>query len=367
MAEKTNPKTWGLISLFLLAVSTGGVRAGGTYSGGTGEPNNPYLISDPCDWLDLMSSSEDWGAHFLLTNNLDLSGQTLALIGTGSIPFTGVFDGNGCVVSNANINLPGTNYVGLYGYLGSGGEIHELGLEDVNITGDWYVGGLVGENLGTISNCSATGLVIGDYFVSGLVGLNYGTISNCYSTGSVTGEELVGGLVGKNSYDGTISNCYASGSVTGDYRVGGLVGSNSNSINNCYATGPVTGDSVGGLVGINQDTISNCYSTGPVSGGLLVGGLVGDTCTSSPVIASFWDIETSGQTSSAGGTGKTTAEMQTESPFTDAGWDFVEVWDIGEEQTYPFLRMYPAGDLNHDGIVNMLDFAILAEHWLEGK
>ncbi|MHC4619949.1 MAG: hypothetical protein ACYTEQ_19555 [Planctomycetota bacterium] len=58
--------------------------------------------------------------------------------------------------------------------------------------------------------------------------------------------------------------------------------------------------------------------------------------------------------------------MQTESTFTDAGWDFVEVWDIGENQTYPFLRVYPAGDIDHDEKVDWFDVAILAGHWLEG-
>ena len=87
---------------------------------------------------------------------------------------------------------------------------------------------------------------------------------------------------------------------------------------------------------------------------------------SGTVTGSFWDIETSGQSTSDGGEGKTTAEMQTETTFTDAGWDFVEIWNIGERQTYPFLRVYPAGDLSHDHKVNFYDFAILSSHWLEG-
>jgi hypothetical protein len=83
------------------------------------------------------------------------------------------------------------------------------------------------------------------------------------------------------------------------------------------------------------------------------------------VVNSFWDVETSGTSSSAGGTGKTTAEMMTESTFTDAGWDFVEVWHIGENQTYPFLRTHSAGDLNQSGLVDWRDLAILAGHWLK--
>ena len=62
--------------------------------------------------------------------------------------------------------------------------------------------------------------------------------------------------------------------------------------------------------------------------------------------------------------GKSTAEMQMESTFTD--WDFVEIWNNGENQTYPYLRVYPAGDLNHDEVVNLPDFAIFAYHWLAG-
>jgi hypothetical protein len=83
------------------------------------------------------------------------------------------------------------------------------------------------------------------------------------------------------------------------------------------------------------------------------------------VLNSFWDVNSSGLTWSAGGLGKTTVEMQTESTFTDAGWDFVEVWGIGEGQTYPFLRVYPAGDIDHDDRVDWADVAIMAEHWLE--
>lgn len=63
--------------------------------------------------------------------------------------------------------------------------------------------------------------------------------------------------------------------------------------------------------------------------------------------------------------GKMTSEMQQEKTFTDAGWDFVGIWNIGEAQTYSYLRVYPTGDINQDYIVNMLDFAILANHWLK--
>ena len=112
--------------------------------------------------------------------------------------------------------------------------------------------------------------------------------------------------------------------------------------------------------------ISNCYSSCRVSGDIYVGGLIGFNNMATPdIINSFWDIETSGQTGSAGGEGKTTAEMMQQSTFE--GWDFVNVWEIGENQTYPYLRKYSAANINKDHKVDLLDIRILCEQWLEEK
>jgi hypothetical protein len=231
------------------------------------------------------------------------------------------------------------------------------------------IGGLVGWNHGSTTDCYSTCSVNGMEEcdnMGGLVGFNSGSVTDCYATGPINGSgsdcDRVGGLVGVN--DGSITGCYSTGSVRSSSRVGGLVGwSQAGSITACYATGWVEGDSgVGGLVGVNLASIAYCYSTGKVDG-VGVGGLVGEN--SGAVIVSFWDVETSDCNFSVGGEGKTTAQMQTESTFTDAGWDFVEIWGIGEHQTYPFLRTEPAGDLDHDKKVNLIDLAVLASHWLE--
>jgi hypothetical protein len=98
-----------------------------------------------------------------------------------------------------------------------------------------------------------------------------------------------------------------------------------------------------------------------------VGGLVGGG--GSNVFTSFWDTQTSGWMTSAGGEGKTTAEMKTLSTFTSANWDFVYAWGIGNGQTYPYLKPFnginPA-DLNYSGTVDFADFAIFASNWLSG-
>ena len=198
---------------------------------------------------------------------------------------------------------------------------------------------------GTISNIGLLGgSVAGDSFVGGLVGLNSGgTITRAYTTGTVSGSgEQIGGLVGNNS--GTISQSYATGAVSAPARVGGLVGLNNGSISQAYATGAVNGAGYagGGLVGTNGGTINQSYATGAVSGTEYVGGLVATSYGS--VINSYWDRDTSGQATSAGGTGKSTAEMQQVSTFV--GWNLATsggsnaVWRIYEGHTAPLLRSF---------------------------
>jgi hypothetical protein len=490
-----------ILTIAALVVVTTATASFGKYSGGAGEPNDPYRIATPNDLNDIGNHPEDFNKCFVLVNDINMAGftyttapiapDTSSTDGFQGIPFTGIFDGNDCNIGNLTIDTAGADndFLGLFGQIGENGGVKNLGVEDVNITGgydSWYLGGLCGENVGTVSKCYATGQVTGDvyvgglvgkndsdgtltachfsgdvtgswpsYRVGGLVGWNYkGTLTSCYATGQVTGDyvgglvgrneegtltacyatgqvtgdyvgglvgssykdtltacyatgqvtglHFVGGLVGKNTYGtltscyavgkvvgkgkyygsqigglvgqtsgGTLTFCYATGNVTGNDYVGGLVGASGGTISNSYACGSVSGTSdVGGLVGASGGTISNSYACGAVSGTSDVGGLVGYDGGAS-YTSCFWDSDIYpgqgiGNGSDPNVIGKTTAEMMAESTFTDAGWDFVEVWDIGENQTYPFLRVYPAGDLNHDGIVNFIDVAILADHWLEG-
>jgi len=124
--------------------------------------------------------------------------------------------------------------------------------------------------------------------------------------------------------------------VAGTARIGGLIGMNNNSVSNSYATGPVNGlSTVGGLVGQNQGPIEESYSIGAVTGTFNLGGLVG--VNSGSCNNSFWDTTTSGQGASSCGTGKATALMQTETTFTNAGWNFSSVWSIAAGH-YPNLH-----------------------------
>jgi hypothetical protein len=291
------------------------------------------------------------------------------------------------VISNCSStgDVSGTRWVGgLVGLNKDDGSVSNC-YSTSNVSGTFgssiYVGGLLGSNSGSLSNCYSTGDVSGERDVGGLVGANGDSVSNCYSTGDVSGTgNAVGGLAGSNS-SGSVSNCYSIGDVNGVDDVGGLVGANysDGSVSNCYSTGDVNGvDDVGGLVGQNgyiviippdefyfPGYINNSYSAGWVVGDSNVGGLVGGN-QFGDIESSFWNVETSRQFVSDGGTGKTTAQMQTKSTFTDAGWDFMEIWLINDGATYPLLRQEIRSDLDGGGVVNLPDVAIFADHWLEG-
>jgi len=283
------------------------------YAGGTGEPNDPYQIATAAGLMALGETPEDYDKHFILCADIDLDpnlpGRKVfdrAVIAPDiddlagwlqGTPFTGVLDGKGHTISHPVI--VGDSYLGLFGWSRDEAKVRNLGLVDVYLSasGD-CVGGVIGSNGGSVTQCFCTGAIRGEGWVGGLVGTNGGSVTECYSTGTVSGDQTVGGLVGGNSsggvdgWDGGIRNCYSTGAVDGNYDVGGLVG-----------------------------------------GG---GGTV---------VACFWDTQTSGQTSSAGGTGKTTDQMQTAETFLDAGWDFMgetvngpnDVWKIAEGLDYPRL------------------------------
>jgi len=371
---------------------------------GSGVEGDPWLIQSLEDFNEFAADANYWDDYTRLQTDVNLAGRVYdrAVVASDvndadwrfqGTAFTGVFDGNDHKIVGLTIDDGGANndYLGLFGCI-DGGEVMNLGIEGGFVSGEYNVGGLVGYNLGIVSNCYYTGYMSGYSYVGGLVGMNgfvvyfptlsakAGYIYNSYSTGSVQGDSFAGGLVGL-VINGVVSNCCSISDVNGN-EAGGLVGASLGIVSNCYATGDVSGGhEVGGLMGKNgaysagglgtdPGYIYTSYSTGAVQGNSDVGGLVGNHVFGG-VYSSFWDIQTSGMDNSDGGTGKTTDQMQTESTFSGAGctkpcWNFREIWNIGEKQTYPYLRRYLSADLNHDGMVNMVDFAILAGHWLEG-
>lgn len=251
-----------------------------------------------------------------------------------------IFDFENCQ-SNATIKGADNYCGGLIGY--AVGSTIENCFSNSVITGTGnYYGGLVGLSSAQILNSNFNGSVSGEGSThGGIAGMAYGVITNSYSTANINGYDSIGGLVGHAS-NLSVIKCYSTGNVTGNIGLGGLVGNLfSGTISNSFSTGYVNGvSSVGGFSGIVfQSSITNSYSNGVVSGTNNSGGFVGYT-NEATITGSFWDIESSGKTTSNGGIGKTTAEMKTLSTYTDAGWDFTEIWLMqdGFNNGYPYLN-----------------------------
>ena len=289
-----------------------------------------YELTRPLDFLDPASYASnsvnpEWTEH--------TEGYGWHPIGSGSVKRRGLaaygyqatFDGNGHTISNLfikyTIETTWPRVSGLFGLTGETSEIKRIGLDNVNVTGPAYVGGLVGVNGGRITESYVTGSMILEYpdgrsrvdrsgrplperkvqgyRSGGLVGVNYGRISDSHAIVAVSGAGNLGGLAGGNVRNAVIINSYADSSVSGSFRLGGLAGYNSGEVIYSYATGAVTAresgpggsqitrrlhkrnglTDIGGLVGINLEDgrITGSYATGAVAGNgnRNVGGLVG--------------------------------------------------------------------------------------------
>ncbi len=257
--------------------------------------------------------------------------------------------------NNSAPTVKGANYVGgLIGWNDTAGTVSESDAGVQVIASGNYVGGLLGVNKGSVANSTAAaydndgslGSVSGAGLVGGLVGLNQGLISQSNATIPVTGDLYVGGLVGWNDTGATITTSYSIGAVTGiaggqevgtnnDY-VGGLVGVNFGSVANTYATGAVSGvQVVGGLVGTNMPggaSVSTSYSTGAVSASR---GAVGTTfgVQAGEVSYVYGFPSLSGQPvengytnagSTGGGTDLTPAQEDGSAAYV--GFDFTNTW-----------------------------------------
>ena len=271
--------------------------------------------------------------------------------------FTGVLDGNGYSIKNLTINRPDEEYVGLFAI--TGGEVQNLGLENIDVTGDIIVGALAGAG-SNVSNCSVSGSITCNTAGGLLFGMGGGNIESCYTSGDITGLNGknyycgVGGLVGWAN-TANILECYSNSTIktnsTNDMCSGGLIGRADNSIvANCYTIGEISaGNGVGGIVGmLAKSSITNSFTTMKSSGLTYVSGLAGVIDKDSSLTNSIWNTETTGQSTAVGdnqgGTesnnkGLTTAEMQ--NPANWSGWD-TDIWDFS---TYPpMFKMYtPTG------------------------
>ena len=291
------------------------------YTGGDGTSSSPFQISTIADWFVLSYDPRNWDKHFILINDIDFGGVVLPVVAPNTktessfhgARFHGFFDGNGKSLRNVTVSGQGA-YTALFGGLGTNGEIQNLRVENIAVSGTDYVGTLCGSNeWGTIRACEISGKVTGWSQLGGLCGINFGFIIDSSVVGEVSGKEIVGNLCGVNY--GLINGCMANGDLNGlynshyagglcginesegiisfssamgsvickesSYYLGGLCGTNEGNINNCISTCFVKGDSssnyLGGLCGISKGTITQCHATGEVLSytAKYIGGLCG--------------------------------------------------------------------------------------------
>ena len=266
-----------------------------------------YLINDVNDFKMLLAFGQSPEYSFILTEDIDLVSETNFYIPY----FAGKFNGNNKIIDNLNFNLWGVMGYGLFGHI-SNSIIENVILENINVesSGGCWIGGVAGysDNYSAINNCSVSGSFSQSSVTGGIVGCNdnYSIINNCVNECDFLVGSIIGGITGLNKNSSSVNNCFSMGSITGLDRVGGLVGNNYGTISNSYSISSIAGDefTIGGLVGKNYSDIV--------------------------MINSFWDTQVSGQASSDGGTGKSTAEMQNIATYTsletnglDQAWDFI--------------------------------------------
>ncbi|MCK4979552.1 MAG: T9SS type A sorting domain-containing protein [Candidatus Delongbacteria bacterium] len=377
---------------------------------GVGSELDPYQIANLENLYWLTADTLNFDKHYIQTADINAYETITWFDSTGWLPigiyeipstsqeaidcrfsFSGYYDGQNFTIDSLHINQ--SEWSGMY-YLGLFGRTLNATLKNINLTDESInifgygntFGGLAGEiKFTSVSNCYTQANIVAPNCgsIGGLIGRSENSdIENSHSDGYIETAEImmpnIGGLVAVNSTGGSIHKCSSSVNINGIYgggdSVGGLVAVNDSRITQCYSDGDINGYSwlgglvwangvegvisdcfsssnisgagIGGLVASNQGSITRSFSNGSLEGEVL-GGLISVTVVDSIFEDCFWDIETSGVDSSAGGVGLTTIEMQTLSTFTDAGWDFVgestngteNIWDINGVTNggYPFF------------------------------
>jgi subtilisin family serine protease len=309
---------------------------------GEGTTLSPCMV-ESCEHLASIIKNPSF--NYILNQDIDCSNisnfQPIGNCETGywdclerGIPFSGKFYGNNKTISNLRIDA-NNDYVGLFGFTSEESFIEKLGLENITINGNSYVGGLVGLNYGEIREVYIRGNVSGYSNVGGIVGYSHGDIKNSYTEIKITASsEQVGGIAG-GIYEGTISDSYATGIINSSKKSGGIAGYSYGDIKNVYFLGEINSvqEVSGRIVGNNFGNITNafwfndtqnpknCYSQ--------------EDCHWLP-----WGPECTTQIGNEGCT-----IIQSQNSFYDplssiySGWNFESVWDdVNHRRGLPPLK-----------------------------
>ncbi len=210
---------------------------------GEGTEASPYLIASTDNWYALADYTNggylEAGQHFLQTADISVS----RMVGTGTHPFTGVYDGTGHTL---NVKLTGTETA-----VAPFSSIQGATIQDLRVTGT-IKGGM---------HCSG--------LVGGIKGVDNLILDCLVETDVTTTGTHCGGIVGHGGSSTTrIEGCTFAGSIQGGTHVGVIWGWSDGGTNvsivNCFEAGKeYSGERVNpiGLGDTSSRTITNTYRT----------------------------------------------------------------------------------------------------------
>ena len=341
---------------------------------GGGTESDPFVISTPED-LQAISSDDTENAYYKLANDIDLTEWIETNSSTdGWIPVTlrGTFDGDGHTVSGLWCN---SDNGGLFGLIVPGAIAKDIKVSIVDgkaVQGNTSVGGIVADNMGTVTRCMVTGEIEGGSTAGGIAGQNSGSISECYSSGSVVSSmanSKLGGIVGENQSGGKTIDCYSTADITttGDNSyAAGIAGYNSGTIEKCYAGGSIYGSVVAGICGYGSGAeaqVKNCvavnkYLSATKSALRILGGYnananapaTTDNYAFEGMPVSVNNIPQKIYDDPLNGTTKTIDELHTKATYEALGWDMENLWKIDEGSSLPYFEVFsvPVSEISLD-------------------
>ncbi len=341
---------------------------------GSGTESDPFVISTPED-MQAISSDNTENACYKLANDIDLTEWIETNSSTdGWIPVTlrGTLDGDGHTISGLWCNAENG---GLFDKLVPGAAVKNVKVSIADgkaVQGNTSVGGIVADNMGTVTRCMVTGEIEGGSTAGGIAGQNSGSISECYSSGSVVSSmanSKLGGIVGENQSGGKTIDCYSTADITttGDNSyAAGIAGYNSGTIEKCYAGGSIYGSVVAGICGYGSGAeaqVKNCvavnkYLSATKSALRILGGYnananapaTTDNYAFEGMPVSVNNIPQKIYDDPLNGTTKTIDELHTKATYEALGWDMENLWKIDEGSSLPYFEVFsvPVSEISLD-------------------
>lgn len=309
-----------------------------------GEPvEKAPLEIDSADDLVTLSKMDVSDRDIVLTKDIDMTGQTISPV-NGSLAYNGTFDGQGHIIKNLTISHVGDDCTGLIGYVGLEGQIKNLGLENVTVSGGDNTGAFAGCLVGSVSNCYVTGTITGTDDVGGITGLLHaGTIEDCWVDATITCSHYGGGLFGTTDFRGTNANTES----PLQNELTGRIETKKHKVVNNLVLGTVSGSSSGAIWGDwagSKSSLCERFTGNALwtDSGSVYGYLSGSASITTTDHVNVYSADLTIDTTKTFGnfSSRTAEQLGTQSTYETLGWDFDNTWTWDEELGHPILKQF---------------------------